>query len=63
MDKDVIFSVTLSERQAIALAELCKRIGWSDCRNNAVSDDEAERMLTAMDKVRGGLSDVGINVR
>ena len=53
----------LTKTQAYALAELCKRIGFSDCRANAVDDAEARAMILAMDRVRGGLEQVGVHVR
>lgn len=48
---------------AYALAELCKRIGFQDCRENAVNQDEAYHMLHAMDQVRIALERAGVAVR
>jgi hypothetical protein len=59
--KTVVFE--LPQRQAYALAELCKRIGWSDARGLAVSDQEAEAMLSACDVARAGLEASGVWVR
>ena len=59
----VTFSVELPEEMAFALAELCKRIGWSDCRANAVSDAEAQRMVYATDRIRSSLEAAGVSVR
>lgn len=53
----------LTENEAYALAELCKRIGWADCRSLAVSDDETRHMIRATDKVRAGLAKLGVVVR
>jgi hypothetical protein len=53
----------LTEPQAYALAELCKRIGWADVRSNAVDDHEARLMLIAIERVRGGLEQAGVTVR
>jgi hypothetical protein len=53
----------LTSRQAYALAELCKRITWSDVRSCAVSDDECHAMIEAVDRVRGGLERTGVSVR
>ena len=53
----------LTEAQAYALAELCKRIGFSDCRAMAVTDNEAREMIQATDRVRGALALVGVCVR
>lgn len=52
----------LTEAQAYALAELCKRIGFSDCRAKATDDDQARDMVLAMERVRGGLEVVGVHV-
>jgi hypothetical protein len=54
---------SLTEAQAYALAELCKRIGWSDVRSMAVDDDEARLMIQATDMVRSALDLVGVRVR
>lgn len=53
----------LTEAQAYALAELCKRIGWSHVRSLAVSDEEARLMIQATERVRGGLEQAGVHVR
>ena len=59
---DVVI-MSLTAAQAYALAELCKRIGWTDARSNAVDDDQARDMIAAMDRVRGGLEQAGVYVR
>jgi hypothetical protein len=59
----VKFSVELEPFLAYALAELCKRIGYQECRNNSVSQDEAYYMLHAMDQVRLALEKKGVVVR
>lgn len=53
----------LTSRQAYALAELCKRISWTTCREMAVSDAEAEAMIAATDRVRSALEQAGVYVR
>ena len=53
----------LTEAQAYALAQLCKRIGWSDVRSIAIDDDEARLMIQVTDRVRGALEQVGVTVR
>ena len=53
----------LTEAQAYALAQLCKGIGFSGCRAHAVDDAQARAMVLAMDRVRGGLEQVGVHVR
>lgn len=56
-------SLQLHPVQALALAELCKRIGFSDCRSNAVDDSEAYHMIYAMANVRKALERSGVYVR
>lgn len=53
----------LNRDQAYALAELCKRIGWSDARALAVDDDEAYDIIRATDRVRSALEQAGVYVR
>lgn len=53
----------LSHETAWALAELCKRITFSDCRSNAVDDDEAYRMIDATNKLGTALAGIGYNPR
>ena len=38
----VIASVVLSDDQALALAQFVKRVRWTEVRQNAVGDDEAD---------------------
>jgi hypothetical protein len=61
--KTVTITVTLPTDEALALAQFCKRVGWSDCRANAVDSDEAYRMVAALDRVRTGLAAVGYSPR
>lgn len=53
----------LSDDVAWALAELCKRITFSDCRSNAVDDDEAYKMIDATNKLGDTLNRAGYNPR
>ena len=50
---------TFTDAQAMALAQLVKRIGWSEMRANAVNDAEAAAMREAVLKVQRVLADVG----
>ena len=50
------FQVELSDQQAWALAQLLKRMGWSDWRALAVDDDEARRMRDACEQLRQELT-------
>lgn len=49
--------------QAWALAELCKRIGWSDCRQLSISTEQCAEMIAATDTVRAALAGIGVRVR
>lgn len=62
-DPIIVEYLAFSEAQARALAELCKRIGYDDCRGLAVSDGEARGMLHALEKVREALEVEGVYVR
>ena len=53
----------LTDGQAYALAELCKRIGWYDVRTLAVDDQGARLMIQAVERVRGALEQIGVAVR
>ena len=55
--------VIFEDAEAWALAELCKRIGYSECRANAVDDDEARNMIVATSKMQQALSRAGFAVR
>ncbi|EEW2237416.1 hypothetical protein D9H04_07850 [Escherichia coli] len=57
--KQVIFTVELSDLQALALAQLVKRIGWKEVRINAVDDDEAYEMMDAIARLQASLADIG----
>jgi hypothetical protein len=58
-----INGVQFSNSEAWALAELCKRIGYSECRANAVSDDEARDMIVGTSKMQQALARAGFTVR
>lgn len=53
----------LEESQALALAQFVKRVGWSDIRQNAVSDDEAYTMRDALGELAKALRDSGFAPR
>lgn len=53
----------LSELEADALAEFLKRVGFSDFRSLAKSDDEAYLMQSAAAKVAKELAEAGFNPR
>lgn len=59
----VLFSVELSEEQAIALAQFAKRVGFEEMRSNALDDFEAYEMRDAIDRLRIGLANAGFSPR
>ena len=56
-------TVELSESQTWALAELCKRITFSDCKSNAIDDEEARQMIAATDRLGEALAKAGYITR
>ncbi len=58
-----IILLDLPMPQAYALAQLCKRLSWTDARGMAVDDDEARAMLSACNMLRASLGARGITVR
>jgi hypothetical protein len=49
----------LNEGEALALAQLCKRITFSDLRSCSVDDGEAYAMRDAVDKLQAALRTAG----
>ena len=47
----------------MALAQLVKRIKWSELRGNAIDEEEAYVMQEAVEQVRRALSDQGFSPR
>ena len=63
-DRDVTVSVTLTERQAMALAQLAKRAHSTSFADLAASDDEAAVMAEAVfGPLRNGLAAAGFDPR
>lgn len=56
-------TVELSDNQAWALAELCKRITFADCKSNAIDDEEAHQMIAATDRLAEALAKAGYVTR
>ncbi|WP_426148973.1 DUF7706 family protein [Polaromonas sp. DSR2-3-2] len=56
-------ALELNPHQALALAQLCKRIGWAEVRQNAVDDDEAHLMLRTLAAVQMALGKAGFAPR
>ena len=53
----------LNDTQAWALAELVKRIGWGELRQNAVDDAEAYEMRDAVELLAHALASAGVAPR
>lgn len=56
-------TVTLTNEEAWALAELVKRIGWQELRQNAANENEAYTMRDAVSRLQGALSEAGFSPR
>lgn len=61
--KQVTFTVTMDKERAEALAQFIKRIGWTEMRQNAVDDAEANEMRCAVEQVRKSLQEAGYDPR
>ena len=62
-EKAVTITVELTDTEAWELAQFLKRVGWSEWRNNATSDDEAYLMRDGCEKVQRALAQVGFAPR
>jgi hypothetical protein len=58
-----VLTVELTERQAMALAQFVKRVGWTQFRTNAIDDDEAYLIREAIDAVQRELRVQGYSPR
>jgi hypothetical protein len=63
MNEVKIEAFFLPSDEAWALAELVKRMGFSDCRVNAVDDAEAHKQMDALAKLQKALAESGFNPR
>lgn len=59
----ITLTVELSDPQALALAQLVKRMPLSDLKTNALNEDEAYEMQAALERVRTALADQGFAPR
>ena len=57
--EDVKVEFELTAAQALALAQFVKRVRWTEVRQNAVGDDEADLMMDAMYEVAKALAEAG----
>lgn len=55
----VTLHIKLSAENSWALAQFLKRLGFSDCRQLAASDEEAWQMIRAAEAVRAALAEQG----
>lgn len=58
-DQQISVELLLGDAQALALAQLVKRIGWSEMRSLAVSENEAYLMRDAVSEVAKALAAEG----
>lgn len=49
----------ITDREALALAQLAKRLTWSDMRSCAVDDDETYAIRDAVSALQNALSEHG----
>lgn len=59
----ITIQTELTPEQAMALAQLAKRTGWSDTREKAVSDDDAYLMMDALNQLEKSLAEAGYATR
>lgn len=66
MDSNIVkltVSFELTDKEALALAQFCKRTTHQDCADRAVSEDEAYLMMDGINTLMRGLSEAGIAPR
>lgn len=56
-------NVELTDDEAMALAEFCKRHTYEDLRRRAIDDEEHGHMQSAFITIRAGLREKGFNPR
>lgn len=59
----VRLSVLLSEAEALALAQFCKRLSFHAALEHAVDDNEARIIIDAVEGLRASLAASGFNPR
>lgn len=62
-EKIVSIPAELNEQEAWDLAQLLKRLTFSEVRTCAVDEAEAYRMISATEKLRKALAEVGFSPR
>lgn len=58
-----MISDLLTKEEAWAIAEFCKRVGWTDLRQLAADDDEADAMQAAFIKIAKEFARTGFSPR
>lgn len=59
----VMIELSMTDEQAEAVAQLCKRIALSDCRQLSANDDEAYQMQAGLNELQKALADAGYSPR
>ena len=59
----VNINLPLTDQEAQDLAQLVKRFGFTDAKNNAVDEVEAQRMIDVIVKIQQALANVGFQPR
>jgi hypothetical protein len=59
MNDRIQVSIWLEPGQSLGLAQFVKRVRWTEVRQNAVGDDEADLMMDAMNEVAKALAEAG----
>ena len=57
--EDVKIEFDLTDAQALALAQFVKRVRWTEVRQNAVGDDEADFTMDALGALAKALREAG----
>lgn len=56
---EISIAATLTDAQALALAQFLKRVGLDDYKGLSVDTEEAYTMLSAGEKIRTALAEAG----
>lgn len=59
----VTVTLELTPQEALALAQFVKRVRWTEVRQNAIGDEEADLMMDAMREVAKALAEAGYSPR
>lgn len=56
---NINFEFELAPTEALALAQYVKRVSWTDVRRNAVDDNEAYRIMDAINVLQKAMAEEG----